>query len=178
VNLAFQAILPQKPDLVISGINKGPNLGTDILYSGTCAAAREATLRGVPSLAVSFASLTGPWDFDRAASFISLNLENLLGLWDEERFININWPENAGKDSAVLFTRPGRRRYLDEMVSFRSPRGGEYWFLQPAAIESSEDEGTDIQAVFEGDISISPIAVEPVSAPGQDIHDMIEWRGV
>ena len=63
VNLGFQAVMPRLPDLVISGINKGPNLGTDILYSGTCAAAREAALRGVPSVAVSFASLTGPWEY-------------------------------------------------------------------------------------------------------------------
>ncbi|MCK5736006.1 MAG: 5'/3'-nucleotidase SurE [Spirochaetaceae bacterium] len=178
VNIAFQAIMPCLPDLVISGINKGPNLGTDILYSGTCAAAREASLRAVPSVAVSFASFTGPWEFGRAASFISGNLQNLIQMWDEDRFLNINWPENYRQDSKISITRPGKRRYKDELVSFRSPRGGEYWFLQPAAIESSDIEGTDTQSIMNGDISISPIAVEPVLAPKPIIHDMIDWRGV
>ncbi len=178
VNIAFQAVMPYLPDLVISGINKGPNLGTDILYSGTCAAARESSLRGVPSVSVSYASFTGPWEFEKAASFIADNLQNLVNLWNKDNFININWPEKYRGDSVIEFTRPGKRRYKDEMVCFHSPRGGEYWFLQPAAIESSEEKGSDTLAAVNGSISISTIAVEPSLAPESSIHDMIEWRGV
>jgi 5'-nucleotidase len=176
--LSIQVLLPRLPDLVISGINKGPNLGTDILYSGTCAAAREAALRGIPSVAISIASFTGPWEYGKAASFLSGNLKNLIDMWDKDRFLNINWPENYQTDSQVVITRPGKRRYKDEMVSFRSPRGGEYWFLQPAAIESSDDEGTDTRTIFNGDISVSPVAVEPSFAPSISIHDRMEWRGI
>lgn len=178
VNLSFQALLPRLPDLVISGINKGPNLGTDILYSGTCAAAREAVLRGVPSIAVSFASLTGPWEYGGTASFIAENLENFLELWDENCFININWPAGHPGEPGVRITRPGKRRYKDEMVSFRSPRGGEYWFLQPASIESSDEAGTDTRTVIDGDISVGPVAVEPTLALNHAIHDRMLWRGL
>lgn len=178
VNLGLQTLLPAPPDLVVSGINKGPNLGTDILYSGTCAAAREASLRGIPSIAVSFASFTGPWEYAKVAVFIAANLSGLLEMCTGESFININWPEKIGPDSKVVYARPGRRRYKDEMVSFRSPRGGEYWFLQPAAIESSEEEGTDTRTIQQGDISISLIAVEPVLAQESTFHDRMEWRGL
>jgi len=178
VNLAFQAILPRKPDMVISGINKGPNLGTDILYSGTCAAARESVLRGVPALSVSYASFTDPWNFRDTALFISKNLQSLKNLWSEDSFININWPEEYRGESSIEFTRPGKRRYMDEMVNFRSPRGGDYWFLQPAAIESSNEKGTDTRAVADGCISISTISAEPTLALTPSSHDMIVWRGV
>ncbi|MCK5249278.1 MAG: 5'/3'-nucleotidase SurE [Spirochaetaceae bacterium] len=178
VSLSFQALLPGLPDLVISGINKGPNLGTDILYSGTCAAAREAALRGIPSVAVSFASFTGPWEYGKVASFLSGNLGNLINMWDEDCFININWPANYQAESRVVITRPGKRRYKDERVSFRSPRGGEYWFMQPAAIASSDDDGTDSRTIINGDISVSPVAVEPSLAPSSSIHDKMEWRGI
>lgn len=178
INLAFQGLLGSLPDLVISGINKGPNLGTDILYSGTCAAAREASLRGVPSLAASFASFTGPWLYQDTARFISDNLEMFLELWDTDRFINLNWPENPPFKPKVQITKPGQRRYRDEMVSYRSPRGGEYWFLHPAAIESSDSEGTDTRAVADGNISVTPVAIEPTLAPLSPVHDKMEWRGI
>jgi len=178
VNLAFQALLPRLPDLVISGINKGPNLGTDIMYSGTCGAARESALRGIPSVSVSFASLTGPWEYGPTASFVAENLQNIVKLCEKDHFININWPEGYRENRVVEFTRPGRRRYMDEMVSFSSPRGGEYWFLQPAGIESSDEPGTDTRSIEDGQISIGIIAAEPASATGLSIHDMINWRGV
>ena len=177
VNLALQVLLESPPDLVVSGINRGPNLGTDILYSGTCAAAREAALRGVPSVAVSYASFTGPWEFERFAAFVGANLVILHDLWDSDRFLNINWPAGAAREPKVRMTRPGRRRYRDEMVCFRSPRGGEYWFLQPASVESIDEEGTDARAVHDGCVSVGPVALEPSLAPWDSIHGTITWRG-
>jgi 5'-nucleotidase len=178
VNLGLQAIMDSPPQLVISGINKGPNLGTDILYSGTCAAAREAALRGVPSVAVSFASFVGPWIYEEAAAFIGENLEVLRNIWKEDLFINVNWPESPREGPEVRMTRPGKRRYRDEMVRFRSPRGGEYWFLQPAAVESTDEEGTDTRAILDGCVSVGLISLEPVLAPSAAIRDTISWRGV
>ena len=178
INIAFQAIMPRLPDLVISGINKGPNLGTDIVYSGTCAAARESVFRGVPALSVSHASLSGPWDFGETASFIAENLLKFMELGNKNSFININWPEKSSKPMKVEFTRPGKRRYKDKLVRFQSPRGGEYWFLQPAKVEFSQERGTDTRALMDGSISISHIAVEPTVTPDLPIHDMIDWRGI
>ncbi len=110
---------------------------------------------------------------------------NLLNAFPNHRFlsylanfININWPENPGPELKVEITRPGVRRYKDEMVSFKSPRGGEYWFLQPASIESSRDEGTDTRAIHEGNISIGSIAVEPALAQMNSFHARMEWRGI
>ena len=177
VNLALQALFDSPPDLCLSGVNKGPNLGTDIVYSGTCAAAREAAFRGVPAVAVSYASFRAPWRFADTARFVGRNLDNLMTLCGPERFVNVNWPENAAGIPEVEMTAPGRRRYQDEMVQFTSPRGGEYWFLQPASVESSDDPGTDTRAVRDGRISVSAIALEPGLAPTGDIRDKLVWRG-
>lgn len=177
VNLALQAFMPEKPQLCISGINKGPNLGTDIVYSGTCAASREAVFRGIPSVAVSYASFRGPWNYAPAAEFVARNLDTFLELWDSDRFINVNWPHEAADTPVVELTRPGIRRYRDEMVQFKSPRGGEYWFLQPASIESSEDPGTDTLAIHEGRVSVTSVSVEPGLAQNDSIRDTMDWRG-
>ena len=177
INIALQAVLPISPDFVISGINKGPNLGTDIVYSGTCAAAREASLHNVPSMAASLATLTGPWDYRPAARFISENLRNLFSLWTENGFINLNIPPILNPGCVPKMTRPGRRRYLDEMVCFRSPRDGDYWFFQPASIESSDEEGTDTRSAMDGEISLSLVNAEPTLAPIAPIHDTMDWRG-
>ncbi|MCG8452852.1 MAG: 5'/3'-nucleotidase SurE [Spirochaetales bacterium] len=164
VNLALSALMPLAPDLVISGINKGPNLGTDILYSGTCAAAREAVIRGVCGIAVSLATQAAPWDYGDAAKFVSQGIAHWSQDWDSHCFWNINVPDSKGA-LEVRQTVPGTRKYHNEMVCFRSPRGGEYWFLQPASIESSDKEGTDTRAIQDGCISIGQVLVEPV-APG------------
>lgn len=177
INIALQAVLPVFPDFVISGINKGPNLGTDIVYSGTCAAAREASLHSLPSMAASLATLTGPWNYTPVARFISENLENLFSFWTESGFLNLNFPSFLSPGSVPKITRPGRRRYLDEMVCFRSPRGGDYWFFQPASIESSDEDGTDTRSIMDGEISLSLVNAEPTPAPIASIHDTMEWRG-
>ena len=177
VNLALQALMVSPPDLCISGINRGPNLGTDIVYSGTCAAAREAAFREIPAIAASYASFRGPWDYEAAAEYIAGNLDILLDLWRPDRFININWPEQAVRPRVVEITRPAYRRFRDKMVCFNSPRGGEYWFLQTASIESSEEEGTDARAVRDGRISVAPVSLEPVLAPIGAIHDTMVQRG-
>jgi len=184
INLGFQAVIPSKPDLMISGINRGPNLGTDIVYSGTCAAAREAGLRGIPSIAVSCSSMKGPWNYSEAAAFIAENLENFLELWQPDVFLNINWPDNSGNKKnkkKVRLTFPGKRRYKDKLISFVSPRGDEYWFLEPASVISEDAEGSDSHAVNNGDISISRVFLEPAAvynSSDNELHDKISWEGL
>src|SRR6056297_1026489 len=105
--------IPIKPDVVLSGINMGPNLGTDIIYSGTAAAARQGALVGIPGIAVSVAPLKAPFPFREAAVFMRRNLELFLELWNPDHFINVNFPVGTGKEYEVEITHPSRRIYSD-----------------------------------------------------------------
>ena len=90
--VALLGLVPRRIDLVISGINHGPNLGTDILYSGTAAGARQGALMGVPSVALSVGAYRAPFDFDAAAEFAARNLDNFRTLGTDDHFLNINFP--------------------------------------------------------------------------------------
>ena len=124
-----------KPDFVVSGINIGPNLGTDIVYSGTAAAARQAAFMGIPACAVSINSFSKPFFFETAASFVANNLDLLRDLWSEDHFININVPNINGKID-VAITHPSRRIYRDQAASFTAPGGRRYFFLQGNVIDT------------------------------------------
>ena len=155
--------IPVKPDVVLSGINRGPNLGTDIIYSGTAAAARQGALVGIPSIAVSVAPLKAPFPFREAAVFIRRNLELFLKLWNPHHFININFPVGTGKDYELEITHPSRRIYSDKAELFQGPRGDSYYFLTGEAIHAREEEGSDWNAVQAGKISVSPVYLHPMN---------------
>jgi len=93
VILAAHGVIPFVPDVVVSGINRGPNLGTDLIYSGTAAAARQATLNGIPGIAVSLATYTGPFRYDALANLVADRLDYLVSLWAPDVFVNLNAPE-------------------------------------------------------------------------------------
>ena len=93
-------ILTEKPDIILSGINRGANIGTDVLYSGTCAAARQAALFGIPGIAVSLTADNEIWDYECLASFISKNIDKLASLCSQDVFINVNASESCC-DTAV-----------------------------------------------------------------------------
>jgi 5'-nucleotidase len=161
VTTALMGLMEAPPDLIISGINYGPNLGTDLTYSGTAAAARQGTYKGIPSVAVSLVSTSPPYEFRPLARMVSKNLERFIELWDERHFININGP---GHDSGeVRVTHPCRRVYHDRLESFESPGGDQYWFLTGYPDESFVDPGSDLEAILSGSISISPIHVHPAN---------------
>lgn len=159
---AALGIMPERPDIVISGINIGPNLGTDITYSGTAAVARQAAYMGIPGVALSLGDYHKPFHFTPLARFMAEQLEIFRQHANQDHFININAPNLPGFDRAVEITFPCKRLYNDRMVSFASPKGDTFWFLDGSPIDSLEEEGSDWCAVKRGNISISPIHLHPV----------------
>lgn len=151
------------PDLVVSGINHGPNLGTDVTFSGTAAAARQASYMGYPGIALSMYAFAPPFTFAPAAQFVAVNIEKLAALWEESLFININFPNTESFAGGYAITTPARRLYVDTLHHFDAPAGVRYYFLAGVPQESRISDGTDWFAVEQGKISISPISVNPVN---------------
>jgi len=167
VNLAVNAILPEKPALLVSGINRGANLGDDVTYSGTVSAAMEGTLLGVPSIAMSLLG-RGPYDFSAAAAFAAR-----LARWVLERglppdtLLNVNVPPDRDgvAPNAVELTRMGRRRYGDAIVEKVDPRGRKYYWIAGDEVPFVAEEGTDFHAVQHGRISVTPIHMDLTNYP-------------
>jgi len=160
VKLAIQDIKKGKIDLVISGINKGPNLGTDILYSGTVSGALEGALMGKPSIAISSANKENP-DFESAARFIVefLKVFNMRKL-PEFTALNINVPAKPyEKIKGWKITKQSKRRYNDYFEARKDPFGNTYYWMLGEIIEDDPDENSDYMVVKNGYISITPISV-------------------
>lgn len=192
VKLALGALMDSPPDIVVSGINHGPNLGTDILYSGTVSAAMEGVMEGIPALAVSLTSFTQQ-TFEPAAAFIRELLadQTLLPLAGP-MLLNINVPALAAGDiKGAQITRQGIRRYFDLFEKRLDPRGNTYYWLAGEVTEEVEDpltnQGwpvelqhalkqipTDVQAIGEGYISITPLQYNLTSATG--LTALAQWR--
>ncbi len=161
VVFACLGALPFKPDLVIAGINRGPNLGTDIIYSGTCGAARQAAMSGLPAIAVSCAAFRDKLRYGAAAAFVARHLDALLGFCEPNVFLNINAPDSSAEDLPAVWSSPCRRLYRDELASFKGPHGFSYCFLTGGRVETVEEEGSDQSVVASGRIALSPILVHP-----------------
>lgn len=162
VALAVMGVVQRPIDLVVSGINVGANLGQDITYSGTVAGAMEATISGIPALAVSLNSFDPTADFGPAAQVATAVAASLPdAALAPGIFLNINVPAlPAGELGDVRWTRLGRREYKDELVRREDPRGRPYYWLggDPPSGESAPD--TDIWAVEHGMVSITPITLD------------------
>jgi 5'/3'-nucleotidase len=162
VNLAVNGILRARPQLVVSGINKGANLGDDVTYSGTVSAAMEGTLLGIASIAISLLGRDG-FRFDVAAGFVGR-----LAQWVLERglppdtLLNVNVPAPADGRPVRGFalTRMGRRRYGDAVVEKVDPRGKKYYWIGGEELQFEDAEGTDFHAVSQGLISVTPIHLD------------------
>jgi len=159
VKLAIEAILNDKPDLVISGINRGSNLGTDVLYSGTVSAAVEGLIMGIPSIAISLTGSGSSDSFDYAARFVCRLFPLLLEAeLPAATLININVPTAVEMIKGVRATKLGNRRYRNAFEKRIDPRGRTYYWLAGELIDDDhEDEDTDTRAVREGYISVTPI---------------------
>jgi 5'-nucleotidase len=151
-----------KPDLVVSGINAGPNLGTDIVYSGTAAAARQAALHGIPAIAFSLAGLIRPLYWDMAVAFAAEQLDALAGLWAEDTFLNVNIPNIPGPPGEAVRTFPSVRRYNDGLAVFTAPNTDSYYFVKPGEIDTEPEPGSDWDAVSRNRVSLSPVFIHPV----------------
>ncbi|HSW35804.1 MAG TPA: 5'/3'-nucleotidase SurE [Candidatus Limnocylindrales bacterium] len=159
VKLAVEAILADKPDLVISGINRGSNLGTDVLYSGTVSAAVEGLIMGIPSVAVSLTGGGDKNDFIFAARFICRLIPQLLeGCLPASTLININVPPGGDTVRGARVTTLGKRRYRNIFDKRVDPRGSIYYWLAGELVENDpEDADSDTRAVRDGYISVTPI---------------------
>lgn len=161
VKLALTGLLPVRPDLVISGINKGPNLGDDILYSGTVSAAIEGALLGIPAIAVSLVTFKD-FDFRAAAAFTATLVERIAhGGIPPKTLLNVNVPPAAKHDlKGWQITRMGKRHYSENIVERIDPRGGKYYWIGGDDLGFADESGTDCKAVHEGFISVTPLKVD------------------
>jgi len=161
VKLALEALLEFTPDLVLSGINRGPNLGTDVIYSGTVSAAIEAALSGVPAVALSIINHNHNYEnvsFDSAAQLAKkLCMQILEKVFPEDSLLNINIPSvEQDKIAGVAVTRLGTIRYKNSFDRRMDPRGKIYYWLAGEAIDNTEI-GSDVWAVKNNYISITPL---------------------
>ncbi len=167
-DVGTKKLMPRAPDAVISGINRGSNIGTDIVYSGTAAAARQASLHGIPGIAVSLETGDGNWNYEPLALFVRNNLEKLIGLCERDVFVNINAYDGAAYKGWKM-TVPSRRTYRDSAELIEAPDGCIYSFCKGGDVHTPLHEGTDYTAVREGFISVSRILSQPCAAACADI---------
>ncbi|MBF2050029.1 MAG: 5'/3'-nucleotidase SurE [Leptolyngbya sp. IPPAS B-1204] len=190
VKLALGALLAEPPDMVLSGINHGSNLGTDVLYSGTVSAAMEGVIEGIPSIAFSLTSFSAQ-DFQPAANFAKRLLEQLShGPLPQATLLNVNVPAVSEAEIAgVVITRQGVRRYFDQFEKRVDPRGKTYYWLAGEVIEDSADPElesveafklkgvnldlawfqqipTDVQAIRQNYITVTPLQYDLTCAVG------------
>ena len=165
VLLACNALLDHRPDFVISGINHGPNMGEDVLYSGTVAAAMEGLALGIPSIAVSFAGrmlhgdalLEGQMDLLRTL----LNRFMTLRAFPRDTLLNVNLPARpAAEVKGVRLTRLGRRVFSDSIARMKDPWGREILWIGGGSVEWSGAEDSDFRAVHDGYVSVTPLHLD------------------
>jgi 5'-nucleotidase len=171
---AWYGLLDRPPDMVISGINHGPNMGEDVFYSGTVAAAIEGTLQGVPSLAVSLATRERA-DFVEPARFVTRLARTVLdrGL-PPRQLLNVNLPHRPWTAiRGVRVTRLGSRVYRDTLVRKVDPRGRDYYWIGGQDPVWESVEGTDFHAVEQGEISITPMRLDLTD--GAAMVEMASW---
>lgn len=161
VKLALTGLLPVRPDLVISGINKGPNLGDDIIYSGTVSAAIEGALLGIPAIAVSLVTYKD-FDFDAAAEFTATLVQRIAERdIPPKTLLNVNVPPIPKNDlKGWRVTRMGKRHYNENIVERIDPRGVKYYWIGGDDLGFAEEDGTDCKTVQEGYVSVTPLQVD------------------
>lgn len=163
IKIGVSAILEKKPDIIISGINHGPNLGADVLYSGTVSAAMEGAVLGYPSIAISLTNGSCQQaDFIYAADFMVNFIPKIAKInFPKKTILNINIPSIAATDIAgIRITRLGTRMYTDSYERRLDPRGKVYYWLAGEIVETAEEDGTDITAIRNNQISITPVTFE------------------
>ena len=156
VNIAVTQVFKGLPDLVVSGVNKGWNLGDDVTYSGTVAGALEGALLGVPSIAVSLSMTRGDYDFGPSARAAATMAEALLRRPLPPRtFLNVNVPKGRPKGCRV--TVQARRNHITSVAERHDPKGRAYYWIEEGQDEWEPHDRSDYQAVRDGYISITPL---------------------
>jgi 5'-nucleotidase len=163
VYLATQALLPSRPDLVLSGVNHGMNMGEDVLYSGTVSAAMEATVFGIPSIALSYAGRTDIEHLEAYGPLLARLLEQIArrDAFPHETLLNINLPPIPPEQvKGVQVTRLGRRSFTDALTRGKDPSGRPYFWIGGGTMEWASEEGTDFHAVENGYVSVTPLHLD------------------
>ena len=161
VILAVSELLGERPDLCVSGINHGPNMGEDVLYSGTVAAAIEATLLGIPAVAFSYAG-RGIEEVEGWQPVVSSLLKQIVakGIPADE-LLNVNLPALAPSElRGVRVTNLGRRRYIDSITRAPDPSGREYYWIGGGYPHWNGGPDSDFRAVKEGYVSVTPLHLD------------------
>jgi len=163
VLIAAHGLLDVPIDLVVSGVNRGPNMGDDVFYSGTVAAAIEGAMQGVPAIAVSLATASGARaDFQYACQFTRRLVGSVLakGL-PKKSVLNVNVPHVRDDEiKGVRITRLGKRKYQDSLIERTDPRGRAYYWIGGDEPIWEKEEGTDFLAVDEGYVSVTPLHLD------------------
>jgi 5'-nucleotidase len=177
VHLAVTGMLDHLPDMVVSGINLGANMGDDTIYSGTVAAATEGYLLGVPAIAVSLASHKAT-HFDTAALVTRRIVERcLFAPPPEPLLLNVNVPDVAPQHlQGIRVTRLGKRHKAEGVVKQVNPRGETVYWIGAAGAAQDAGEGTDFHAVENGFASVTPLQIDLTD--GTRIGTVQDWLGV
>ena len=166
VMLAIEALMPERPDWVLSGINHGQNMGEDVLYSGTVAAAMEGLAMGVPSIAISYAGGDLRADtrlLDEQISVLTPLLHHLTSLdtFPKNTLLNVNLPPRSGGEiKGIRLTRLGRRVYSNSIRPMEDPWGRKIFWIGGGSINWSGAEDSDFRAIQEGYISVTPLHLD------------------
>jgi 5'-nucleotidase len=180
VNLAVKGFLPVRPQLVVSGINKGANLGDDVTYSGTVSAAIEGSLLGIPSIAVSLVTRDTHYYFGPAAEFAAVIASEVIAQgMPPDTLLNVNVPNLPRQEiKGYRLTRQGKRRYAEKIEARVDPRGRKYYWIGGDDLGFDPDEGTDCVAVHEGFISVTPLHVDLTNYRAlQEMRNLrLPWR--
>jgi 5'-nucleotidase len=183
VMIAVQALMPERPDFVLSGVNHGHNMGEDVLYSGTVAAAMEGLALGIPSIAISYAGGDLRADvsmLDEQVPALTSLLSHLTSLpaFPPNTLLNVNLPPRHGTEvRGVQLTRLGRRVYSNSLQAMKDPWGRDIFWIGGGEIAWSGEEDSDFRAIQEGYISLTPLHLDlthfgMLSSPGSWWRDL------
>ncbi|MCG6965392.1 MAG: 5'/3'-nucleotidase SurE [Chromatiaceae bacterium] len=174
VHLAITGLLTDEPDMVVSGINAGANMGDDVIYSGTVAAATEGRFLGYPAMAVSIASHT-PHHFETAARIAVELVQHLCAHpLAPDSILNVNVPDLPYEElQGIAATRLGHRHKAEPVVKAEDPRGRPIYWVGPAGAEQDAGPGTDFHAVRNGYVSITPLQVDLTRH--QSLAELASW---
>src|SRR5438094_2422465 len=175
VIVALHRLLPEKPDLVISGINHGAKMGGHVYYSGTVGAAREAALHHMPAVAMSLCARKSEQNFANAARIARSTAELILkeGLPDQV-LLNINVPEPWSGE--VRFTRQSKKITRNQLSEGKDPKGRTYYWIFEQKIEKDVEPDTDYAAVFAGDVSVTPLHLDPTH--DESLNHLSHWANI
>lgn len=160
----------RRPDLLLSGINRGANLGEDVTYSGTVAAAMEGTLLGVPSIALSQVVDGGQAKWATAEEWAAEIIRRVTALgWPSNVFINVNFPDRPPNQvTGVEIARQGKRKLGDELSERIDPRGQPYYWVGAQRVEDPGIPGSDLEAILRGAVTVTPLCVDFTSFDTMD----------